>query len=213
MNEIVELYSQNGKRLGFKDKRESHKKMMDEFFKTGKASIKHKHARAIILTSTGKLILQKRSKWKGDNPGLWDKTVGGHTFKHETLDFTVVRECAEELQIPSTVIERKGLKHLLRHINLKVMAVLFRLGVNKDDVSLRKLKNGKSWEEHSITTYYLGYYDGAIRFKTEEVSGFRISTIKEVREEMKSNPGMFTKDMFYILNRWKHVIKPITMLK
>ena len=212
MAEQLEVYSKDGKSLGFKDKNASHKEMIKEFFKTGKVTVKHKHARALLLTSAGKLILQKRSKWKGDNQGLWDKSVGGHTFKHESFDFTIVRECAEELQIPSTIVDKKDFKHAYNLIDIKVMGLLFLLDTNENDISIRKINN-KTWKEPSITAYYLGYYDGPIKFKTGESSGFRISSLKEIEEEMKTHPDSFTKDMSYILSRWKHLIKPVHEIK
>lgn len=212
MDQKVEIYSDK-KMIGIKHENDSHKEMMDEFFKTGRVSTKHKHSKCLILTKNGKLILQKRSKWSGDNSGLWDKTVGGHTINDESFEFTIVRECAEELQIPTTIVNRKDIKHALELIDLKIMGVLFLLEINKNDTSVRKLKNGKSWKEQGITAYYFGYYDGSIKFKTGECSGFRISTLEEIEEEMKSNPESFTKDMYYILNKFRHLIKPIDVLK
>ena len=70
----LEIYSSKGKLIGKKDKNKSHKDMKNEYFKKGKVSTKHKHVKAILLNPDGKLILQKRSKWGGDNIGLWDKT-------------------------------------------------------------------------------------------------------------------------------------------
>jgi isopentenyldiphosphate isomerase len=213
MAEQLEIYSDKGRFLTIKDKNESHKEMMEEFIKKGKISNKHKHSRALLLTSSGKLILQKRSKWKGDNPGLWDKSIGGHTFKNESFDFTIVRECAEELQIPTTVVKKSDFKHAVNLIDLRVMGLIFQLEINKNDISLRKMQNGRIWEEPSITAYYLGYYDGHIRFARGESSGFRVSTLKEIEEEMQQNPKMFTKDIFYIIKKWKYLIKPINEIK
>jgi isopentenyldiphosphate isomerase len=209
MNELLEVYSTKGKPLGrIKEKDSFHEKMKKEYLKYGKVSIKHKHARALLLTTNGKLILQRRSKWKGDNPGLWDKSIGGHTFNHETYDFTIVRECAEELRIPSTVVKKQDLKNSLKLIDLNIMAILFLLKIEKNDLSVRKEKNGRIWKEPAITAYYLGYYDGPIRFKPVESSGFRVSSLEEIEDEMKKTPEIFTEDMFYILKNWRKLIKP-----
>jgi isopentenyldiphosphate isomerase len=214
MQEMLEVYSRDGKRLGkVIEKDDFHDRMREEYLKGGKVTIKHLHGRALLLTTEGKLILQKRSKWKGDNPGLWDKSIGGHSFNHEAFDFTIVRECAEELQIPSTVVKKADLAQSLKLIDSKMMAILFQLEVAGNDVSLRREKNGKLWEEPAITAYYLGYYDGPIRFKPVETSGFRVSTLEEILREMKSNPKSFTKDMSFILKKWKSLIKPVRELK
>ena len=62
------------------------------------------------------------------------------------------------------------------------------------------------WKEPAITAYYLGYYDGSIRFKPIESSCFRVSSLEEIEEEMKITPELFTQDMFFILKNWKKLI-------
>lgn len=211
---MLEVFNVKGKPLNkLIEKDEFHNLMRKEYLKSGNVSIKHKHARALLLTTEGKLILQKRSKWKGDNPGLWDKSIGGHSFQNESFDFTIVRECAEELQIPSTVIDKKNIKKSLKLIDPNVMAILFLLELDEKDISKRKEVSGKEWQEPAKTAYYLGYYDGPIRFRPIETSGFRISTLEEVKKEMKDNPQLFTKDIFYILDKWNKIIKSIKEIK
>lgn len=213
MAESIEIYSKEGKFLSIKDKDESHKEMIREYKKKGTVSTKHKHVKAILLTSEGKLILQKRSKWKGDNFGLWDKTIGGHPFAEESFDFAIVRECAEELQIPTVVAKQKNFIRSLKLIDLNVMGVLFKLKINKNDSSKRKIEDDKFWHHPLITAYYIGYYDGAIRFERGESSGFRISTISEIKDEIKKNPQLFTHDLIKMLDEMKDYIKPLKELK
>jgi len=208
MPEMVEIYSENGKFLCTKDNKQVHAEMREEYFKTGKVSIRHKHSKVLLMTRGGKLILQKRSKWKGDNPGFWDKTVGGHAFRHENFDYTAVRECAEEMRIPSTVVNKEHLKESLELIDTKIMAVLFRVELRKNDISVRIEKDSKVWREPSTTAYYMGYYDGPIRFSLAEASGFRISTLHEIEKEIKNNPDEFTNDIIVLLERVKKYIKP-----
>jgi len=211
MSEQVKVFSKNRSFLKIVDKSDHHKKMMQEFFKKGKVSTHHRHSKILFLTSQGKLILQKRSKWKGDNPGVWDKTVGGHLFRNETFDFCAVRESAEELQIPSTVILKKDLSQALKLVDLDVMGLMFLLKLDKKDISERKLPSGKTWKEPSPTAFYLGYYDGPIRFETKEASGFRISTLSEIKKEIKENPKAFTIDLIKIIKRWEKFIKPLKL--
>jgi len=211
--EMIEVYSDKGKLLGVKENKQCHDAMREEFLRTGKVSIHHKHSRVLLLASSGKLILQKRSKWKGDNPGLWDKTVGGHAFRHESYDFTAVRECAEEMRIPSTVVAREHLKEALGLIDTHAMAVMFLVEVDGNDVSLRSERGGKTWKEPSSTAYYLGYYDGPIRFNLSEASGFRISSLKEIEEEMLKEPEAFANDLFKMLSRMRNALKPVDEIR
>ncbi|MBT7928139.1 hypothetical protein HN695_07430, partial [Candidatus Woesearchaeota archaeon] len=76
--EMLDYYSYEGEFIGSMEKKEMHEKMRKEFFKKGKVSVRHKHVRLLLMTTNGRLILQRRSSLKGDNKGLWDKSVGGH---------------------------------------------------------------------------------------------------------------------------------------
>jgi isopentenyldiphosphate isomerase len=49
------------------------------------------------MNSAGRIYLQKRSKHKAENAGMYDKTVGGHVVAGDSFNMTMVKECAEEL--------------------------------------------------------------------------------------------------------------------
>ena len=59
------------------------------------------------MNSKGRLYLQKRSKFKEVNPGAYDKTIGGHVPNKHTWNMTLIRECAEELGFPATIVSSK----------------------------------------------------------------------------------------------------------
>lgn len=50
----------------------------------------------LLVNAGGQVLLQKRPEDK-DNPGRWDKTVGGHVDAGESHDVAAVREAGEEL--------------------------------------------------------------------------------------------------------------------
>jgi len=52
-----------------------------------------------IFNTHHKLLLQKRSKHKDIQPGLWDTSVGGHISSGEKLEVALRREANEELGI------------------------------------------------------------------------------------------------------------------
>jgi isopentenyldiphosphate isomerase len=49
------------------------------------------------MNSAGRIYLQKRSRIKEENTGMYDKTVGGHIVAGDSANMTVVKECAEEM--------------------------------------------------------------------------------------------------------------------
>ena len=52
-----------------------------------------------VFDGSGRLYLQKRSRTKDTNPGLWDTSVGGHVAAGETVEEALLREAREELAI------------------------------------------------------------------------------------------------------------------
>jgi isopentenyldiphosphate isomerase len=50
----------------------------------------------LLVNGRGEVLLQKRPEDK-DNPGRWDKSVGGHVDAGESHDAAAVREAGEEL--------------------------------------------------------------------------------------------------------------------
>jgi isopentenyldiphosphate isomerase len=50
-----------------------------------------------IVTSAGRVLLQRRSLLKENNPGLWDVSVAGHVSAGESVAEAAVREVEEEI--------------------------------------------------------------------------------------------------------------------
>lgn len=50
----------------------------------------------LLVNTRGEVLLQRRPRDK-DNPGRWDKSVGGHVDAGESHDVAAVREAGEEL--------------------------------------------------------------------------------------------------------------------
>jgi len=55
----------------------------------------------ILFDTNGDMILQKRSHTKAHNPGLLDKSIGGHIAFGDTPNYTVMVESIQELLTPS----------------------------------------------------------------------------------------------------------------
>lgn len=183
--------------------------MKAEYAKNGKVSIRHKDVKLIVLTINGRIILQRRSKWKGDNLGKWDKTIGGHVTENDSFDLTMLKECAEELGIPATIVKSEEFEHTIKVTNLYVLGILTKLTYLDNFQSKREQKDGIFWIEPSMTQFYIGYYDGAIRFINQESCEIQIFAINELENELKDNPSAFTDDVKYIMEKFKSKLVPI----
>jgi len=208
MVELLEIYSEEGELIGEMEKNKFHQTQKEEFFEKGEVTTRHKAVRLILMNSNGRIILQRRSKWKGDNAGMWDKTIGGHVTKGDSFDLTMLKECAEELGIPATIVDKSEFENSATTTDLHVLGILKKLSYLDCDSS-RKQKDGKIWVEPSLVQFYMGYYDGTIRFVDKESCGIQVFSLDELKEELKENPNAFTDDVRYILEKFENYIKPI----
>lgn len=209
MTELLEIYDLKGKLIGVKDKKKFYSEVETEIAKTGKISKKLKSIRAILLNSKGRIYIQKRSKFKEVNPGLYDKTIGAHVRKGDSWDITLTRECAEELGFPATVVPENEFEKTIRSTDLTVVGIFKKIDYVPDFKSLRIDRNSKKVVQHWITTIYIGYFDGSIRFVDGESSGIEVFTLDELNEEINKYPNRFTEDVKFIIKKYKKFIKPI----
>ena len=206
--EMLDYYSYEGELIGSMEKKKMHEQMRKEFQKKGKVSVRHKHVRLLLMTSNGRLILQKRSSLKGDNKGMWDKSVGGHVTAGESFDLSMLKECAEELGIPTTIVKEEEFDKAVSVTDLQVIGILKRLTYLDNNQSVRGNSKKGKWTEPNMLQLYIGYYDGHIKFIDKEACGIQIYGIEELEKEIKRNPNEFTEDLKYMVKKFKHLIKP-----
>ena len=65
----------------------------------------HRAAHLWLITSAGKVLLQRRAETKENWPGRWDVSVAGHVAAGETAAEAAVREAKEELGLQLAVEE------------------------------------------------------------------------------------------------------------
>ncbi len=209
MSEKLEVYDLNSSLIGTQDRKEFYDEIKDEFKKTEKITKKVKAIRLILMNSQGRIYLQKRSKLKNENPGLYDKTVGGHVEAEDSYNMTVVKECAEELGFPAAVLSEEEFERAIKAVHLDTIGVFKEVENIPDFNSKRIIEDGKEFIQPYITSMYIGYYDGPIKFVDGESSGIEVFSLDELKEEIKTNPDKFTEDIKFMIDKYQKFIVPI----
>ncbi len=209
MNEQLETYKLDGTFVANQDRKEFYEEVKKEFNVNGSISKKVKTVRVLLMNSRGKIYLQKRSDTKNENPNLYDKTVGGHVTAGNTFELTVVKECAEELGFPATVLSKEDFEQAINSIDLKIVGVFKKIDHIKDFNSIRITSEGNSFTQPYITDIYLGYYDGAIRFVDGESSGVETFSIEKLKKDIENNPNKYTEDLKFMIGKYSDLLVSI----
>jgi len=207
--ELVQVYNLEGKMLGLEERKKFYKDSQNEFLKTGKITKKIKTIKLLLLDSNGRVFLQKRSKIKKDNTGLYDKTVGGHVQEDDSFEITAIRECIEELGFPTTVLGEENFDKAIKNTDLNIIGVFRKVDFLENFLSVRKMKTGKDFVQPLINTMYVGYYNGPVKFKDGESSGIETFSLKELEQEIKEKPEKFTEDIKFMIKKYRKYLKPI----
>ena len=129
--EFLEVYSPEGTKTG-------QKKSKSEIHRKG---LFHSTVHVWIFTEEGNILIQKRSKKKELNPGVWDVSVAGHVKFNENIKKAAKRETLEETGIN---INTKDLLKIgvYRCINIHPTAIdkeffhTFILKIDKNSINL-----------------------------------------------------------------------------
>ncbi len=208
--EILEVFDLDGNKIGEQNRSEFYAEIEEEFAKTGKITRQVKSIRMILLNSIGRIYLEKRSKFKEGNAGLYDKTLGGHIPKGYSNEITVVKECSEELGMPAVVLPVEEFDMAKESVNLSIIGIVRKIDHVNNYESVRRTRNGSKIVQPFITTFYIGYYDGSIRFIDGECSGVEVYTKEELQDDIQKNPDKYTEDLKYMMEQYHEFIKPLT---
>ena len=144
----------------------------DEFYreqvKISKRGEKPSRAAGIIavflFNSHGEIFIQKRAYTKGHNPGLFDKSIGGHIQEGNTSDYTTMVETIQELQTPSMVLKNRD--DFLKTFNLLkdyIKTVSIIQYIKTEPNLLSRVIDEKKVNIANVSSLYFGVYDGRIR--------------------------------------------------
>ena len=139
MAELLEIYDLQSNLIGVQDRKEFYEEIKEEYQKTGKITRKIKSIRLFLMNSDGRIYLQKRSKHKDENAGMYDKTVGGHVVAGDNFNMTVVKECAEELGFPAVVASEQEFLNSIKVVDLKVIGLFRQMDYLPNFMSMRSV--------------------------------------------------------------------------
>ena len=129
--EFLEVYSPEGTKTG-------QKKSKSEIHRKG---LFHSTVHVWIFTEEGNILIQKRSKKKELNPGVWDVSVAGHIKFNENIKKAAKRETLEETGV--TINTKDLLKiGVYRSINIHPTAIdkeffhTYILKIDKNSINL-----------------------------------------------------------------------------
>lgn len=210
MDEILEIYDLDNNLISKQNRKNFYNDVKKEFLENGSVSKKVKTVHILLMNSLGRIYLQKRSSLKKENANMYDKTVGGHVTSSNSFELTVVKECAEELGFPSTIVSEDEFKNAINSIDLKIIGILKKIDYLPNFMSKRILEGGTNFIQPYMTEIYIGYYDGPIRFADGESSGIETFSLKEIQKEIEENPNKFTEDIKYMVENYSNILLPIT---
>ena len=174
-----------------------------EYKKNGAPSKAIEVVNILIFNSHGELIVQKRSYDKTHNPGLLDKSIGGHIQYGDTPNYTVMIETIQELQTPSIVLNNNedfDKTFVLLKKYLETIAVIKHFQTTL--YSPIKIVDKEPVQISNKMHLYIGVYDGRIRPVDREAKGVLFYNLDELKKEMTENPQTFTDDIHLIMREY-----------
>tara|TARA_Y100000310_G_scaffold322234_1_gene381041 strand:- start:459 stop:878 length:420 start_codon:yes stop_codon:yes gene_type:complete len=137
------------------------------------------------------------------------KQWGGHVAAKDTYDLTTIKECAEELGFPASILPEEDFERAIKVTNLSIVGIFRQVDYLSNQLSTRVTKKGDKFIQPYMTATYIGYYDGAIRFIDGESSGIETFSPEELTEEIKDNSNKFTEDLKFMIKKYEKFLKPI----
>lgn len=213
MPEIVNTYLLSDPTHLIPMKREAfYKEQIAVFNKTGKPSRAVEIIQILLFTPDQEIILQKRSNKKQHNPGLIDKSIGGHIQYKSTPTYTVMSETLQELQIPSFVLNSeddfdKTLKLLYKYLGSA--ALVQRIG-SKIGIFKKIFKN-KVVPIASKYHFFIGVYNGPVKPVDKEASGILFYKYSSLKKELRTMPDFFTDDLKYFITKYSKEVNNLLL--
>ena len=209
MSEKLEVYDLNWKLLKVQNRKDFYSEIEEEYKNTQKITKKVKSIRLLLMNSSWRIYLQKRSNIKSKNAWLYDKSVWWHVVNNDSFNLTVVKECAEELWFPATVLSKNDFLKSLKVTDLNIIWVFREVDFIDDFLSIRINNDNSTIEQPFICPIYIWYYDWPIKFVDWESSWIEVFSLKELQKEIENNPNKFTEDIKFMVEKYRKYLIPI----
>jgi isopentenyldiphosphate isomerase len=216
VSEIITTYDAESPVTAIQMKRDDFYREQVDLSKKGKKPSKAVAVVNVLMFDTkGEIFIQKRSSVKAHNPGLFDKSMGGHIRFGDTADYTVMVETIQELQIPSIVLRNdqdfiKTFDLLYEYLNS--IAIVKHI----DTKNLTLVKKIKSDDVPVINRFdlYFGVYNGSVKTVDREAKGIILYTIDDLKESIEAAPTLFTNDLAMLISRYnQQILEFIKLIK
>ncbi|MBN2016027.1 NUDIX domain-containing protein [Candidatus Dojkabacteria bacterium] len=205
--ELLETFDLKGNFLGNQLRDEFYEEIRKEFKDKGRITRQVKSVRIISLNSNGRILIQKRSKLKKENPGLYDKTVGGHVKAGHSWFMAVMQECYEELGFPAVVLPRQEFTNAIEVTNLESLGLFRKVDYIGNYISTRKTEKGL-FKQPYLASFFIGYYDGPVQFRDGESSGIEVFSLEDLQQKIKAEPDIFTNDLQFMIEKYEKYLRP-----
>ena len=130
MEEILDIYSRDGKYLGKVEKSKCHSKNPGYY---------HKPVWIWIINSKNEILVQKRAACKKNHPNEWDMPSAGHVVAGETSIEGAIRETYEELGIETKETDYKFICEFIYDKSFEIAQVyLLKLDLDISQFKLQK---------------------------------------------------------------------------
>lgn len=131
----------------------------------------HRAVATLVVRTSGKFVLQQRSKLDRWNPGLWTISSTGHVKRGETYEAAARRELREEL----------GVEARLKRLRKYALPIFSEGGLT----------------EHEWVSFFTCKTDAPCSIDLAELESVKEVTMEELREALSG--GRFTPDAKIIL--------------
>ncbi len=208
MAEYLEVYDRYGNYLYTKSREEYYSDCRLQYSENGFISTQIRHVRLLLMNTDGRIYLQKRSGSKGENAGLWDKSIEGHVPEGAEFDTAMIRECAEELGFPAVILRDREYERAVDQMHLEIIGILRPIDIRNFWISRRTSGQGGVIELPLNVATYVGYYNGHVKFVDGESSGLAVYSPGELRVELAEHRALYTNDLLDMMEDYSRFIQP-----
>lgn len=150
---------------------------------------------AFIFNNDGKLLFQKRGKWKKHGSGKLHTSVWWHVNPGENHLFTLTHETIEEIGAPCTIIPedqiyKDALKKLLPYSDK--FAIMEFQNIYRRDINKFKDRAWRVINAKDKAAVFFGIYNWPVESIDKSSDGFEYFSLDELEDAMQENPEQFT---------------------